>query len=275
MNNLDQLQRFILRATNASPERKACRALLKQAKKGDQEQFLALASHYIALVQAYFGNCLHEEQEIRAERTCQIFISLWQRISYAERVSDFEYMLACSLIDNAPDGPVESEETIVTRLRLMAPHVRFAFLATELDQWPLRWVALVLRIRTQLLHRILAQARCELCDIPWDSLSKEEQDKLEAVSAGLEKCLDVKANKALAKRLAAYPRISEIKAQWLELRPEIVEIRHKYLPSSEQNEAILKQILTGIADAPMRKPALVDRLVNTVHFSRHSRIKVS
>ena len=209
------------------------------------------------------------------DRTGQIFTSLWEQIKYAERLSDFEYMLAQTLIDNTPDGPISSQEALVTRIRMLNPQVRFAFLAIELDQWPVRWVALVLRIRTQKLHRLLAEARCELCGISWESLAREERDCLEATSAGLEACLNVKANKALAKRISAYPRVSKIKAQWLELRPEIVEVRHRYLPSTEQNEAILRQILLGIADISMRKPPLADRLVNAVHFSRHKRINVS
>jgi len=273
--NLGKLRRYLFRLTNASPERKASRQLLSAAKKGDHEQYLALAFHYIALVQAYFGNCLHEDREVRMDRTGQIFTSLWEQIKYAERLSDFEYMLAGTLIDNAPDGPISSSEALVTRIRMLNPEVRFAFLATELDQWSERWVALVLRIRTQRLHRLLAEARCELCGISWESLAAEERNCLEAISAGMEQCLDFKANKALAKRISAYPRVTKIKGQWLELRPELVEVRHRYLPTTEQNEAILRKILSGIADTSMCKPALVDRLVNTVHFSRHTKINVS
>ena len=272
----ENLRRFYLRASHTSPERKASRALLCAAKKGDYEQFLALASHYIGLVQAYYGNTLHEPSETRLARTGQLFIALWHNLRYAKRLSDFEYMLADALIDSGLDnGPIVSPEPLVTRIRMLSPRVRFAFLANELDQWPVHWVALVLRIRPQRLHQLLAEARCELCGFSWDSLAEGERSCLQAISTSLEHCPKLKHNKALCERISAYPRVGEIKAHWLELRPQLVEVRHRYLPAPAENEAILRHILSGIAETRMLRPRLVDRLVNSVHFSRRSRIKVS
>lgn len=273
---MGQLRQYILRLTHSSPERKACRALLMAAKKGDHEQYLALAANYLGLAQAYFGNSLHEARETRHDRSGQIFTALWQHLPYAERLSDFEYMLASSLIESAPtDGPIHSVDPLVTRIRLLAPRVRFAFLAYEFELWPPRWVALVMRCKPRALHQMLSEARCELCGVSWDSLSREERDCLEAVSLSFDKCPNVRLNKALSDRITCYPRVSEIKAQWLELRPNLVEIRHRYMPNREEREAILNNILADISQRPMHRPALVDRVLNTVHFSRHARIKVS
>lgn len=273
---MGQLRHNLLRLTHASPERKACRALLAAAKKGDREQYLALAAHYLGLAQAYFGNSLHERPKTRMDRTGQIFTALWQHLPYAERLSDFEFMLASSLMDNTPEnGPVHSVIPLVTRIRLLAPNVRFAFLAYEFERWPPRWAALVMRCKPRALHRLLSEARCELCGVSWDSLCREEQDCLEAVSLSFEKCPNLRVNQALCKRVSRYPRVNEIKAQWLELGPELVEARLRFLPDTEGREAILKSIFTDISQKPMRRPALVDRVLNTVHFSRHARIKVS
>lgn len=274
--NWDSLRRFYLRLTHASPERKACRELLKAAKKGDAEQYLALTSHYIGLVQAYYGNCLHEPAHNRVARTTQLFITLRQHLKYVERLSDYEYMLARALIESGLEsGPVASTEPLVTRLRLLSPEVRFAFLATELGQWPVRWVALVLRLRPSRLHQLLAEARSELCGFSWESLTESERACLLTISACLDNCPNFKQNKALAQQVADYPRVAEIKAHWLELRPRLVEVRHRYLPDDAQKEEILSQILNGVAEAPMLRPRLVDRLVNSVHFSRGTQIKVS
>lgn len=272
----DSLRRFHLRLSHSSPERKASRALLCAAKRGDFEQYLALTSHYVGLVQAYYGNTLHERSENRLDRTSQLFIALWHNLRYAKRLSDFEYMLADALIDSGLDhGPIASPEPLVTRIRMLSPRVRFAFLANELDQWPIRWVALVLRNRPQRLHQLLAQARCELCGFSWDSLVEGERSCLQTISASLEHCPKLKHNRALCQRISTYPRVLEIKAHWLELRPQLVEIRHRYLPTPKENEAILRDILSGIAETHMLRPRLVDRLVNSVHFTRRSRIKVS
>jgi len=273
---MGQLRRYLLRLTQSSPERKACRALLTGAKKGDREQYLALAANYLGLAQAYFGNSLRVAPNTRLDRTGQIFTALWQHLPYAERLSDFEFMLASSLVDNAPEnGPIHSELPLVTRIRLLPPHVRFAFIAYEFERWSPRWVALVMRCKPKALHRLLSEARCELCGVSWDSLSREERACLEAVSFSFEKCPNLRFNQALCKRVSRYPRISEIKAQWLELTPELVEARHRFLPDHEEREAVLNRILSDISQKPMQRPALVDRVLNTVHFSRHARIKVS
>jgi hypothetical protein len=273
---MGQLRRYLLRLTHASPERKACRSLLSAAKKGDREQYLALATHYLGLAQAYFGNSLREHPRTRLDRTVQIFTGLWQHLPYAERLSDFEFMLASSLIDNTPEnGPLHSKIPLVSRIRLLKPHVRFAFIAYEFAKWPPRWVALVIRRNPKALHRLLSEARCELCGVSWDSLCHEERDCLLAVSFSFEKCPNLRVNKALAKRIARYPRVSEIKAQWLELVPELVEARHRFIPEGEARDAALDAILSDISQKPMRHPALVDRVLNSVHFSRHARIKVS
>jgi len=47
----------------------------------------------------------------------------------------------------------------VVKLRLLDPDTRFAFVAYELEKWPLRWVALVLRKRPLALHRLFAEHR--------------------------------------------------------------------------------------------------------------------
>lgn len=272
---MDQLRRFLHRLSHSSPERVACRSLLKAAKRGNAEQYLALAANYLELAQAFFGNSLHEDRQTRLDRTGQIFSTLWQHLPYAERLSDFEYMLACSLIDNVPEeGTLHSSDPLVTRIRLLAPRVRFAFIAYEFERWSPRWVALVMRSKPGALHRLLSVARCELCGVSWESLCQEEKNCLEAISFCLDKCPNLKVNQALSMRVSKYPRINEIKAQWLELRPALVEIRHRYIPTQEEREATLDRILNDISQKTMKHPALVDRFLNSVHFSRHSRINV-
>ncbi len=270
------IRSFFFRLSHSTPTRRAGRAHLRAAKAGDHEQYLALAAHYVDLAQDFFGTTMAEAEESRISRTEQVFLSLWEQLGYAERLSDFEYMLATALIENAPmHGRITSPEPMVTRMRLLPPGVRFAFVAYEFEKWPLRWVALVMRQRPSALHRLLSEARCELCGISWESLCGEERACLEAISESLDKCPNVRANKALQERISGYPRVAEIKAHWLELRPELVEVRLRFQPDQEHREKILKNVLDAISKTPMQRPAIIDRMVNSVHFSRHSKIKVS
>lgn len=273
---MGRLQRYLLRLTHSSPERQARRSLLVAAKKGDPESYLALAANYLDLAQIYFGNSLHEPRHIRHDRCEQIFTALWQQLPYAERLSDFEYMLACSLIDSTPEeNRIHSQNPTVLRIRQLEPSVRFAFLAYEFDRWPSRWVALIMRCKRNMLHKLLAEARCELCHINWSDLSSEEMSCLIEVSYALDKSPNLRLNQVLSQRIGKYPRICEIKAQWLELRSEMVEIRHRYIPNQQEREACLNGIYSNIHKKTMQHPALVDRVLNTVHFSRHTRIQVS
>ena len=132
-----------------------------------------------------------------------------------------------------------------------------------------------MRIRPRALHRLLSEARCELCGVSWQSIAAEERECLEAISISMDKSPNLRANKELCCRIATFPRVSEIKALWLELRPELVEVRHRYLPEQNDREKLLSNILQAIKSAPMNQPALMDRVVNTVHFVRHAKIKVS
>ncbi|WP_269524922.1 hypothetical protein [Coraliomargarita parva] len=270
------IRRLYDRLLRSTPERKAARAHLKAAKLEDQEQYLGLVNHYLDLALTFYGSTLPEPVENRLARTEQLFAGLWQHLRYAERLSDFEYMLGRAQIDNCAErGPLASSEPLVTKLRLLEPHARFAYLTHEFENWSERWVTLIMRVRPPALHRMLSEARCELCGVSWASLSREERECLEAVSVAFEQCTNLRANKALHERIKPYPRVLEIKAQWLELRPALVEVRHRYLPSQEEREQLLAAILQSCCQIPMQRPPLVDRMVNTVHFSRHAKIKVS
>ncbi|MGC6424795.1 MAG: hypothetical protein ACON4O_07400 [Lentimonas sp.] len=270
------LRRSLFRLLNSTPERKVSRSYLKASKNGDHEQYLALAANYINLAQAFYGTTAHENINIRLTRVEQIFSCLWQHIKYAERLSDFEYMLASALVESTPKVcAIHSEEALVTKMRLLEPYVRFAFIAYEFEKWPIRWVALVLRIKLPELHGLLSQARCELCGTSWESLSEGERECLIAISISMEKSPDIKFNKALGRHIRLYPRVSQIRAQWLELRPELVEVRHRYISEREEREQMLKNIYNATLDAPLENPSLMDRVVNSVHFSRLRKIDIS
>ena len=273
---MSNIRRFYGWLKRSDPARKAARSQLKAAKRGDREQYLALASNYIDLAQTFFGCSFAEPTELRIARVTQLFNELWQNLPYTERLSDFEFMLAQALIESTSDqGITTSTEALVNKLRRLSPQSRFVSLAYAFGNWPTRWIALVMRIKQAALHRLLSEARCELCSISWVSLAHEERDCLEAISAKLDTCPNIRANKLLCKRSSAYPRVKEIKAHWLELRSELVEVRMRYTLNQGGREQLLSCILDAIADSSMQRPALVDRMVNTVHFSRHSKIKVS
>lgn len=271
---MKSLRNITLRLTNADTERKAKRALLKQAKFGNTKDYLSLTEEYINLPLVYFGSSLHESKEKRFERVEQIFTALWQQLHYAERLSDFEYMLTRAIIDNTPKCVnFKSTDPLVTKLRLLEPESRFAFISYEFEKWSSRWVALSMRVRPNLFHRLISQARCELCGVSWESLIDEECLRLEEVSHSMDRSPNLQDNKILSIRVSNLPRVNEIKALWLELRPQLVEIHYRYVPKGR--EQILDNISTAIQLEPMNRPPIMDKLINAIHFVRHAKINVS
>jgi hypothetical protein len=259
-----------------SPSRKAQRAHLQAARLGDREQYLALAANYLDLTAEFLGGTLSEDENGRLERVEQIFAGLWRRLRFAERLSDFEYMLARALLGmDAPGTRIRSANPLVTKLRVFEPRRRFAFIAYECEHWPIRWVALALRIKETALHALLSAARCELCGVSWESLTPAEQDCLLALSRALDGRPDVRTSRALSKRLARCPRAAGVRAEWLELRSEVVEVRHRYRPDEAHRAGVLGSLLEKIENEPMQRPMVMHRLFNTLRFSRHPEIKVS
>ena len=273
---MDYIRRPFDRLKRSDHARSVARSNLRAAKNADREQYLALAANYIDLSQTFLGCSFDEPAAERTTRMTRLFQGLWQNLPYAERLSDFEFMLAQALIESSPEkGSLASPEPLIVKLRQLAPSTRFALLAYTCGNWPLRWVALAMRIKGPALHQLLSEARCTLCDISWESLALEEQNCLESISVALDQAPNVRANLALSKRTQAYPRIMTIKAQWLELRTELVELRLRQTSEQERYEHLLTNILSTTADKAMQRPALVDRMLNTLHFSRHDKIKVS
>jgi len=273
---MEFLRRCYDRLAHSTPERRLARAHLHEARQESPEAYLSLVANYLDLVLTFQGSSRSEDSLTRLDRAEQLFLSLWRHLRYAERLSDFEFMLAGALLETADTrGPIVSREPLVTKLRLLDPRARFVFLAHEFERWSERWVRLVMRMRPDELHVVLSQTRCELCGISWDSLSRNERDCLVAISASFKRCDNLKLNRALCERAQQFPRVLDIKAQWFELRPGLVEVRHRYLPRNEEREALLGNILRATGSTPLQRPRLVDRVINSVHFSRTGKIRVS
>lgn len=273
---MSPIRRLYSRFTQNERARKAGRAQLKAAKTGDHEQYLSLISAYIDIAHVYFGSTLAESVETRSQRASALFLELWKHIQYAERLSDFEYMLASALIQSTPNNcSIQSPEPLVTKVRRLAPDIRFALLAYEFEKWPIRWVKLVMRMRPTQLHRLLAQARCELCGVNWDSLALEERNCLAEISLSMDESPNIRRNQKISAKTSEFPQVTEIKAEWLELHPQLVEVRHRFIPTQPTREKTLETTLNSIIQVSPIKPPFMDRIVNSVHFSRHETIKIS
>ena len=86
---------------------------------------------------------------------------------------------------------------------------------------------------------------------------------------------NIRRSKAISKQSHSCPEVTQIKAEWLELRAKIVEIHLRYRISEKEREYILRSLLESVPEAFMQKPGMVDRLINSVHFIKHKSIQAS
>ena len=273
---MEAIKSILSRSGRLAPSRNTRRAELRAARNRDSEQYLAICSSYLDLVSTYYGCSYSETGEARRKRVTELFIRIWQQLKYTERLSDFEYLLTKLLTEDAtPQEPTSSSDPIKELLRKLPPHARFALIAYEMEHWPVRWLALALRKNSKRIHTLLSETRCKLCRINWESLNGEARQCLLAISRMFDHQPNIRRSKAISKQSHSCPEVTQIKAEWLELRAKIVEIHLRYRISEKEREYILRSLLESVPEAFMQKPGMVDRLINSVHFIKHKSIQAS
>jgi len=259
------------------PARSTQRARLRAARHKDRDHFLALAAEYLDFAAEYLAATIDEDDDARENRLIRLFLRLWECLPFTGRLSDFEHLFASALIRGIPDGgdAAPSGEPWLAKLRELDPRLRFVLVAHELERWDPRATALALRVKRSGLHRWLARARCELCGADWDSLDDRERACLDAVSRSLDASPKLAANRHLCQRVRRMPRVGRIKAEWLEARSALVELRPRLRLDDAGRERALGRLRDHVHPEAMRRPQVRQRLLNSLRFSRHPEINLS
>lgn len=248
--------------------RRPLKALLHRAARGDREAFgdlfeaySHLASEALAL-SGYTG--AGREKALR-----WVFAELWSRLAYARRLSDFERLLAV-VVSGLPQHPLAGDlpqAALAAKLAALPPLHRFGLLAREMENWPLRYVSLAIRLPLPRLQEELLRLRCILCEIPLE----RQRPGVRAALQRLSRYFDERVHRqGLDASLRREPRALAFHGAWLERRCELVELREELRLAAEERAALRTQLLHHLPEPQQRRrPGLFARLRNALRFGAY------
>ncbi len=240
---------------------------LKVGSRGDKKAYLSLIRCYINLVLEYLYFSGFEVEEERREVARKIFHGAWSRLQYANRVSDFEYLLFRILILHS--APIESiRDSLARQIANLPPYQRFALVAREMEDWHPYWIGLAGRVKPKTISQWLKDSRCLLAHLESQDLCSRNRRVLKGVSRSFDRDLSDSKKLKLARHLEEYPRVKAFKSEWLELRCALIELRQDLrLPDEDQETFILELGMRLTADSFIQ-PLLIHRIFNFLRFNR-------
>ncbi len=253
-----------LLSRNAHP-RPTLRKQLRLAARGDQTAYLHLVDHYLNFTTEYiYLNGVTPPSEVYSQ-SIKLFFTLWERLPFTSRLSDFERMLALSLIKEKSTLAIP-KSALDGNIMKTLPLFRFLLITHEMENWQHHWIGLACRLKRKDLEDRLLSMRCEFCGINATLLEEDEKHCLEAIVRDLDSAIALKERAALCKKIKRYPKIKNFKSDWLNLRCEIVELRQEIRLSNEDRDRFLMELGNNLHSAKILQPQWVERMFNSIHF---------
>jgi hypothetical protein len=252
--------------SSTARERSLLRSDLKSAKRGNNTAFNLLVSHYFDFATESFfilGWC---EDEERTQVLQTLFCSLWRSLRFIRRLSDFERALVvqCQTLSSTKSR----KSSCVRTVRSLDSDAKLLLVACEMERWSMHSLRLAFRSKTREIRRRRLELRSQLLKIDLSDVDKPTMGLLKRVNLSLDTEFSNRHRKNLIRAVAKSPIAKHFKAGWLLYRGEMVELRHQMRSTDEECTQFLEKLLAKVSQAPMEKPTLGDRLVNTIHFTR-------
>lgn len=241
------------------------RKQLHQAARGNPRAFQAVADHYLDFITEFFVvTGYHDEDRIRS-CTRNIFHNLWQRIAYTRRVSDFERQLFIFL-KQIPVNVAPFQDVLIQKLIMLNSLQRFLVVGRELENWDSKNLILATRIPKHELSTPLFEAWKILIGFKAADLDYATIACMEKVVENMECTLDHAAQHRLCKKVKRNPIVASFKADCLNLRCDLVELRQNSRWETEYKSEFFQELLEDIAQITPLKPDLRELLKNQVSF---------
>jgi hypothetical protein len=242
---------------------------LRLAVKGDQRAFITLADHYLDLASEYLYLSGAIDSAAMIERACDLYFRVWQCLSYAHRVSDFERLIAVALQLEENKAQELVACPLSGKLRELKPLHKLLLVTHEMENWPRHWTGLATRLSRRELEQKILEMRCQLLGFNLAILDQRVSRCLMALSRDFNEGLTLKERADLCSQVEQLPEIKEFPAEWISLRCEIIELRQQIRLNSDQRTVFANTLLDRLADGEMIRPLLRDRVRNIVHFGNH------
>lgn len=254
-------------AGSFSPERSHVRALLRKAARGNVYAYVHAASNYTNLISEYLYLAGFTNREQRLFGVEQVLSDCWRYLPYTRRVSDFERFLQVRLERHAAN-PFPRFPALHQRLARLSHEQRFLLVARVLEEWGPKSLKLALRCSKRELSWELMRLKSALCGLALDSLSDDEQSQIFCVSELLEGEYADRQSRKVERELSGHFQALQFKADWLEYRCELADLRMEMSLSPEDAIELNERTTQLIRQQPMEKPRFSDSLINQFSFVR-------
>ena len=248
--------------------RNEVRSLLKKSGEHNPWAFTQAAACYIEFLSEYFYLLGFTSVDSRLEQIRATFLRCWQYAPYIRRVSDFERFLQIQL-ERLPASPSEgpSEESR-SRMNDLDHTQRFLLVARNYQNWSYRALHLATRIKKSEIAHALTKLKCALIGFEADRLTDSEWELLLQVNDLIEGELKTREVRSIEKAIAKHPLLLKFKADWLQFRCDLAEIKDQMLIESEKVAQFKESLAGALNSVPIKQPRLRDALINQISFTR-------
>ena len=248
--------------------RNKVRSLLKKSGDRNSCAFTQAAACYIEFLSEYFYLLGFTTVDARLEEIRLTLIRCWQYTPYIRRVSDFERFLQIQLERSTHVPSFDLSENIYHTINDLDHGQRFLLVARNYQDWSYRALHLATRIKKNEITHALTKLKCVLTGFDPEKLSDSEWELLLQVNDLIEGELKTHEIRAIEKAIAKRPLILKFKADWLQFRCGLAEIKELMLIGPERIDEFKKSLTEDLDSIPVKQPKLRDALINQISFTR-------
>ena len=241
------------------------RKQLRKAAKGNTLAFKAVANQYLDFITEFLVvSGYHEEDRIHSYSR-KVFHNIWLRIAYIRRVSDFERQLFIFL-KQIPVNVAPFQDVLTQRLVMLNSLQRFLVVGRDLEGWNSKNLGLSTRVSKYELSKPLFDAWKVLVGFKSRELDFNTNECMGKVVLNMEGPLDQGEQQRLCKKVKENAIASSFKADFLNMRCELVELRQNARWNDVEKVNFFTELLEDIATITPLKPELAELLMNQVSF---------
>jgi len=248
--------------------RNQVRSLLRKSGERNPCAFTQAAACYTEFLSEYFYLLGFTSVEARLEQIRATYLRCWKYTPYIRRVSDFERFLQTQL-ERLPTVPsLKLPEETYHRINDLDHTQRFLLVARNYQNWSYRALHLATRIKKSEITHALTKLKCVLTGFQTEKLTDSEWSLLLQVNDLIEGELKTREIRAIEKAIAKRPLLLKFKADWLQFRCGLAEIRDQMLISPEEATQFKESLSEDLRSIPVMHPKLSDALINQISFTR-------
>ncbi|MDA9764539.1 hypothetical protein N9C83_04170 [Opitutales bacterium] len=241
------------------------RKQLRKAARGNTQAFEVVSDQYLNLITEFLViSGYHEEDRIQGYCR-EVLHNIWLRSAYIRRVSDFERQLFIFL-KQIPINVAPFQDLLTQRLVMLNSMQRFLLVGRDLESWSTKNLSLATRVPKYELRKPLYDAWKTLVGFRLSDLDFNTNECMEKVVENMEGALDHTQQRRLCKKVKENAMASEFKADCLNLRCELVELRQNARWDRDTRVHFFEDLREDIATIVQLKPELGERLKNQVSF---------